>query len=97
MRNNYKLPFTLKQIEDNGKQIFFIKLSQNVTFLNKGKVQSALLSIPDGAEVMIDGGRSTFIDKDVLEIISDFKESAEYKNIKVITEEIPEVATLSKH
>lgn len=97
LKQNYKSPFKLIQDEINGQMSFFIKLSQNVTFINKGKFIHLFQSIPNNSELYIDGGRSVFIDKDVLEIISAFKQSAHLKNIKVYLEEVPEVEVLSHH
>ena len=97
LRQNYRNPF--KFIEDNieGVPHYFIKLSQNVTFLNKGKIVETLHKIPEGSKVYIDGGRSQFIDKDVLEAITEFKKSAHLKNITVELEDIEEVELISAH
>ena len=97
LRQNYRNPF--KYIHDNidGMPHFFIKLSQNVTFLNKGKIVETLHNIPPDSKVYIDGGRSQFIDKDVLEAITEFKQSAHLKNIKVELEDIEEVELISSH
>lgn len=95
LRNNFKSPFTLKQQVIEGRQHYFIKLSQSVTFINKGKISEFLHSVPNDSEIFIDGGRASFIDKDVLEIISEFKHYALFKNIKVITEDIPDVEIIS--
>ena len=53
--------------------------------------------VTPGSRVLIDGGRTTFIDRDVLEAITEFKLSANHKNIEVILEDIEEVEILSKH
>ncbi len=97
LRQNYRNPY--KYIADNidGVPHYFIKLSQNVTFLNKGKIIETLHSIPPGSKVYIDGGRSQFIDKDVLEAITEFKRSAHLNNITVELEEIEEVELISAH
>jgi MFS superfamily sulfate permease-like transporter len=97
LRQNYRNPY--KYIHDTieGVPHYFIKLSQNVTFLNKGKIVDTLHKIPKGAKVYIDGGRAQFIDKDVLEAISEFKRSAPRNNIEVILEDIKEVELISAH
>ena len=95
LRQNYKNPY--KKIEDviDGRKHYFIKLSQNVTFLNKGKLMETFHSVESGSKVYIDGGRSQFIDKDVIELITEFKKWAEIKNIEVHLEEIEEVELIS--
>jgi MFS superfamily sulfate permease-like transporter len=97
LKQNYKSPFKLIKEEINGQMNVFMKLSQNVTFINKGKFIEVFKAVPKNAVVYIDGGRSVFIDKDVLEIISAFKKSAHIKNIKVHLEEIPEVDVYESH
>lgn len=97
LKRNYKLPF--REIKDviDGKMTYFIKLSQNVTFINKRKFIELFKSIPPNSIVYIDGGRTTFIDKDVLEIISAFKHSSKIHNIEVNLDDIAEVEILSNH
>jgi len=97
LKQNYKAPFKMISEVIDGRMTYFIKLSQNVTFINKGKFIDLFKSIPPGSEVNIDGGRATFVDKDVLEIISAFKKSSHIHKIKVVLEEIEEVKVLSNH
>lgn len=97
LKQNYKAPFKMLQEEIDGKMNVFIKFSQNVTFINKGRIIEAFHSIPSNSIVIIDGSRATFIDKDILEIISAFKASARIKNIEVHLEEISEVEVLTYH
>jgi MFS superfamily sulfate permease-like transporter len=60
-----------------------IRLTKDVSFLNKALLRKTLREIPDGSFVIIDGSRSAFIDQDILELISDFRESAENRKIEV--------------
>ena len=72
LRNSY-----FYKIEKNGdKNVIRIKLAQEVSFLNKASIQQTLLKLPKGSHVIIDGTDSMFIDKDVLEIIHNFRHSA---------------------
>lgn len=66
-----------------------IQLSENVTFLNKASVNRVLHSVPDDAVLTIDGSHAIYIDRDVLEIIHDFVESAHYRGIDVSLHDIP--------
>jgi MFS superfamily sulfate permease-like transporter len=97
LKQNYKMPFKLIQEEIDGQMNVFMKLSQNITFINKGKFINVFKQIPPNSIVHIDGGRATFIDKDVLEVISTFKQSAHIHKTKVYLEEIPEVEIFSNH
>ncbi|GAA5035547.1 sulfate permease [Marivirga lumbricoides] len=61
-----------------------LMLSEEVTFLNKGIMIKTLDTLPADSTVIIDASNSTYIDYDVLEAITTFKnEGAKYKNIKV--------------
>lgn len=72
LRNSY-----FYKIEKNGeKNVIRIKLAQEVSFLNKAAIQQTLLKLPKESHVIIDGTDSLFIDKDVLEIIHNFKHNA---------------------
>src|SRR5690606_7907617 len=60
-----------------------LKLSEDVSFLNKGAIQYTLTHIPAGSKVIIDGTDSRYIDRDVLEVIENFQQHAHTKNIDV--------------
>ncbi len=76
LRNNLRNPYFYK-IERNGdKKLITIKLAQEVSFLNKAAIQYTLTHLPPESDVVIDGTESRYIDKDVLEIIENFKHNA---------------------
>ncbi len=79
--DNYRNPYIAKRSDDASHKHIRLVLSENVTFLNKGKILRVLSKIPNDTELFIDASRTVQIDHDVLEIINDFKESAKYKNI----------------
>ena len=62
---------------------YLVRLTKDVSFLNKALLRNTLREIPDNSHVVIDGTRSTFIDHDVLETINDFRQSAMSRNITV--------------
>lgn len=97
LRNNFKTPFKLISETIDGKPNYFMKLSQNVTFINKGKILNVLHNLPKGSIIYIDGGRVAFIDKDILELISEFKYGAQKHGIEVVVEELELVDTLAAH
>ena len=76
LRNNLRNPYFYK-IERNGdKKIITIRLAQEVSFLNKAAIQYTLTHLPAESDVIIDGTDAKYIDKDVLEIIDNFKHNA---------------------
>jgi len=82
---NYSVPFSFSEKIDPGKPIE-IKLSENVTFLNKASLMQALKVIPDGSEVIIDATQSHYIHPDIIEIIHDFMDHSKVHGtaVKVI-------------
>jgi MFS superfamily sulfate permease-like transporter len=62
---------------------YLLKLTKDVSFLNKAYLRSKLQSIPRNSEVLIDGSQSHFIDADIRETIEDFMKEGTAKNIKI--------------
>ncbi len=81
---NYKSTYYLKTARLGNKTI--IKLSEQVSFLNKPSILYTLKRIPSGSEVVIDASRSKYIDYDVFKIIQNFKLEAALKKITLTLE-----------
>lgn len=56
-------------------------LPQQMTFLNKAALVAELDSIPKHAQLIIDARYTHYIDKEILELLNEFKEQAPSKNI----------------
>jgi MFS superfamily sulfate permease-like transporter len=98
LRENYKYSYHYKSEKKGDKEVVTIKLSEEVTFINKGSIQHTLNHVPPNSTLIIDGTSSRNIDYDVLEIIQDFKNfTASQKNIDVQTLGIKEVALTGGH
>ncbi|MEM9337376.1 MAG: SulP family inorganic anion transporter [Bacteroidota bacterium] len=78
---NFKKPYELIFIEENGSTKILIVLAENLTFLSKASMIDTIAQIPDHSKVVIDASRSYFIHPDIEEIIANFKKNAEYRNI----------------
>lgn len=61
---------------------YLLRFSKDVTFLHKGELRGLLRSIPDGAEITIDGSRSVQIDHDIVEVVADFVDTAPSRGIQ---------------
>lgn len=81
--NNFKTPYHVKPGDFESGEPIDIQLSEDVTFLNKAGIMHTLDMIPDNRVVTIDGSRTKAIHPDVLEIIDNFKQNAEGRNIQV--------------
>lgn len=95
LRKNYKNNYKIEKNDENGFPLIRIKLSEEVTFLNKGSILQSLYEVPDNSHLIIDGSNSKAIDFDVLEVIQEFKvHKAKERNIRVTTFRVPRVEIL---
>ncbi|MEC4748303.1 carbonic anhydrase family protein [Methylomicrobium sp. Wu6] len=83
---NYRGSFYLREAQIGNKTV--LRLSEQVSFLNKANVQRILKQLPADSEVVIDATRSKFIDYDIFEIIQNFRSEAQIKGIKLTTENL---------
>lgn len=81
LRNNKKTSHFLHEEKDGNK--VKMTLAEQVTFFNKAAILNELNNLEEGTELTIDMTNSLSIDHDVIEILDDFKEASESKNIKV--------------
>ena len=77
---NYSHAYDMKAEESDTLRF---SLAQQVTFLNKASILSALAAVPNGATVVIDASESKFVHHDVVEIIDDFVVSAASRDLTV--------------
>ena len=85
IRNNYHAAFTLTQQENS----YLLRLNKDVSFINKAPLRNLLRNINPNSYVIIDGSRAGFVDKDILETISDFVKSSNDDGITVELKNIP--------
>ena len=69
--------------EEHEDKTIIIRLSEQVSFLNKANILQTLDKIPDHSSVIIDASDSRYIDYDVYEIIINFKAEAKRKGIQL--------------
>ena len=69
--------------EEHKDKTIIIRLSEQVSFLNKANILQTLDKIPDHSKVVIDASDSRYIDYDVYEIIINFKAEAKRKDIQL--------------
>jgi MFS superfamily sulfate permease-like transporter len=97
LRNNYKRAYrSTKEVIDNKKHIV-VELDSDLTFLNKGSIANMLDKLPKNSFVTIDGTKSHTFDIDVIEMIHDFKQTAEHKNINLNLVNIPDFKGVGGH
>lgn len=72
----------IKEVYPNGETSRIV-LPQQMTFLNKAALVAELNSIPKSSQLIIDAHYTQYIDKEILEVLNEFKEEARNKHIAV--------------
>ena len=80
LRNPY---FFREEKHDEHGDTLVLRLSEDVSFLNRASIMKTLDSIPPNSRVLLDATRTVNVDYDVFEIIKNFKEKAALRNIDV--------------
>jgi len=79
LKANYHAAVVKVNLED----YILIRFSKDVSFLHKPIIRAMLRDLPDGVKVVIDGSRSVYIDRDIVELVEEFIASAPNRNIDV--------------
>jgi len=82
---NYRTPFKVGISGKLDSHTITFTLSENITFLNKATILTAINQIPQNSVVTIDASNTQVMDSDVIEIINNFLISSKKNNIKVNT------------
>lgn len=85
LRGNIKSSYFFRKEKYNNGDSIRLELAEEVSFLNKASILLTLDHMPENSTVIIDAGKTTYIDFDVLESIREFKDvKAPQKNIVVV-------------
>jgi len=83
LHGNLKNSYFFHKDQHQEGDIIRIRLSEEVSFLNKAAIRETLDHIPENAAVIIDASHTDYIDYDVLELIKEFRDiKAPLKKIK---------------
>ncbi|MBG8555920.1 SulP family inorganic anion transporter [Hymenobacter guriensis] len=95
LKANYEQAFFLSAATTpHQPDTIYLKLAEQVSFLNKASIVKVLTELPDNAHVVIDGSNSASIDYDVLEVIENFRLAAPDRGIRLELVDVPQVAVL---
>jgi MFS superfamily sulfate permease-like transporter len=98
LRTNYRRDYEFHYDKSEGHtNKVKLLLLEHVTFINKGSIANKLASLEDGTIIEINATKSHYIDLDVIEIIYDFKENAQFRNISVNLVNMPKRVAVSGH
>ena len=85
LRGNMKNSYFFHKAAYHEGDLILIKLSQEVSFLNKASIKLTLEHLPENSRVLIDASDTAYIDHDVLELVREFRDvKAPAKNITVV-------------
>jgi MFS superfamily sulfate permease-like transporter len=70
-------------VEVNSENRYLIRFYKDVSFLQKAELQQIFLSIPENANVVIDGSQGVFVDDDILDVIEEFIKRGQTMGITV--------------
>jgi MFS superfamily sulfate permease-like transporter len=79
VRTNHHSAFTLVQQES----MFLLRLNKDASFVNKTELKRKLMRLPAESSLIVDGGKATFIDSDIYDVMTDFVEGAKHKQIAI--------------
>ncbi len=80
--NNFKTPYHYNPNQAHSGKPICIRLSEDVSFLNKASILNTLNLLPDGSDVVIDASKVRNIHPDVIEVLEDFTLNAPTRNIR---------------
>ena len=78
---SYRNAYFLHREESEDHHRVRLELAEEVTFLNKARINAILHELPTGTVVTVDGSASKHIDHDVVEILHEFRATAAAKDI----------------
>lgn len=82
-RNSHYMKETVST--ENGEKTYHLILAEEVSFFNKASIVRELEAIPENSKVIIDCSKSLSVSYDVAELIRDYRNNANRKNIAVQT------------
>jgi carbonic anhydrase len=74
LKRNFKNAYHFNKESFHTGDIITMRLSEEVSFLNKASIKQTLADIPKNSSVILDASNATYIDYDVMEVIKDFIE-----------------------
>lgn len=84
LHSNARRPLRLVLEKHVGGDVLHIRLANQVSFLSRPSLEKSLRSAPRGGHILLDAGDTDYIDPDVLDLITDFRDTtAEALGVKL--------------
>jgi MFS superfamily sulfate permease-like transporter len=98
LHGNLKNSYFFHKEQYHEGDIIKIRLSEEVSFLNKASIRETLDHMPENSSVIIDASHTDYIDFDVLELIKEFRDiKAPLKKIKLKLEGFKEAYQIENY
>lgn len=62
---------------------WLLRFNKDVSFVNKAELKRRLRGIPDGAQLIVDGTKASYVDGDIYETLSEFETAASFRGIRI--------------
>jgi MFS superfamily sulfate permease-like transporter len=89
LMDDYAHAYSYQIEERDDRHRVRLTLAEQVTFLNKARINEALHSVPPGSAVTVDATRTRHIDHDVVELLHEFGEHARARGISLSMIAVP--------
>lgn len=91
LHGNLKNAYSFHLEDHHQGDMIRIKLSEEVSFLNKASIRQTLADLPENSHVIIDAAQTQYIDVDVLMLIKEFRDiQSKHKHITCTLEHFKE-------
>jgi MFS superfamily sulfate permease-like transporter len=97
LRENLRTAYSFTREESEDHHTVNVRLSENVSFLNKPAIIALLRDLPSPSRVTIDGSRSAYVDPDVCELLHEFEEEARTRAIDLHLIGVPAPRAAAAH
>jgi MFS superfamily sulfate permease-like transporter len=79
IRTNHHSAFTLVHRDT----LFLLRFNKDASFVNKTEFKNKLMLVPEHSSLIIDGSKAIFIDSDIYDVMNDFAQAAQHKQIAI--------------
>jgi MFS superfamily sulfate permease-like transporter len=89
LRDSARNAYSFERQESADHHRIRLTLAEEVTFLNKAQISTALQGLPEGATVTVDASRCKHLDDDVVELLHDYRETAQNRGVHLVLKGVP--------
>ncbi|MFC2186200.1 bifunctional SulP family inorganic anion transporter/carbonic anhydrase [Fulvivirgaceae bacterium LMO-SS25] len=80
LRGNFYNPFYIEIVKSKKRKEYRLELSNEVSFLNKPAIKKTLWGLPKNSKIVIDATFTTYVERDVIEILNDYQNTFAIEN-----------------